>query len=467
MKRLFQMLFFVLFIGVYSASALDVVPGQKGFGTHTRAAYGNNKNPTIFVVNTLSNAKGTLKNTTRNGIPVKTGSFKDAINYNVNNKLIIFEVSGTITLQQTLYLDNNYVTIAGQTAPSPGITLRGLKLVISGHDILMQHLRVRVGDDTNGVPYDHRDGINVTAASGVAPYNVVVDHCSISWAIDENVGIGGLNSHDITFSNCIISEGLSNSLHSKGEHSKGMIIGDVTKLSLIRNFFVHNAMRNPEIYGGTQIAMVDNYIYNPGVYNCYIIGKTGDVKMAYVGNVIEGGKNSQLRAREKTPRFWESTITSKYYLHDNKTDAGRGDWELIRDDTGINVKLKCKVLNPPLWPNGLVSKGSTKVKSYVLNNAGARPYDRDRVASRLVNDAINGSGTLKDCVSGCARSAGGYPYLAKKIRTPSLPSNPHSDSDGDGYTNLEEWLHGLAKQVEKPSTALNPQPPTDLIFTKP
>jgi hypothetical protein len=164
------------------------------------------------------------------------------------------------------------------------------------------------------------------------------------------------------------------------------------------------------------------------------------------------------------PRFWESTTTSKYYLDDNKTDAGTGNWELIRDDTGINVEKNCKVNSPPLWPKGLTSLGSANVKAYVLNHAGARPNDRDAVDSRLVDDAINDTGTIKDCVSGCARSAGGYPILAENIQTLSLPNNPHGDFDADGYTNLEEWLHELASNLEKKDKDI--PAPTDLTIAK-
>ncbi|MBT8352372.1 MAG: hypothetical protein KJO26_14220, partial [Deltaproteobacteria bacterium] len=104
---------------------LQVFPGAVGFGTDTRAAYADGKNPTIFIVDNLTNSNGTPKSSTRNGIPVLTGSIVEAVNYDIDNKFIIFEVSGTVTINARLVVDNNNVTIAGQTAPAPGITLRG------------------------------------------------------------------------------------------------------------------------------------------------------------------------------------------------------------------------------------------------------------------------------------------------------------------------------------------------------
>ena len=97
----------------------------------------------------------------------------------------------------------------------------------------------------------------------------------------------------------------------------------------------------------------------------------------------------------------------------------------------------------PLWPIDYVAMPHEEVKAHVLSNAGARPNDRDAVDRRLVRDARTGTGTIKDCVSGCARNAGGFPALARNRRALDLPSNPHGDSDSDGYTNLEEWIHSI------------------------
>ena len=99
---------------IANASALPVFPGAVGFGTDTRAAYGNGKNPVICIVDTLD-ATESLQDDTRNGIPVKTGGFKSCIDWAKDNKMIMFEVSGTITVNSRLLLDNNYITIAGHT----------------------------------------------------------------------------------------------------------------------------------------------------------------------------------------------------------------------------------------------------------------------------------------------------------------------------------------------------------------
>ena len=173
-KRFFQISFILIFFLPFHAWSLDVIPGLKVFGSNTRAAYGNVTNPKICIVNTL-NPTSAIQDSTRNGVPVKTGGLKSFIDWNVNNKLIIFEVSGYIVYNGRYTLDNNYVTIAAQTSPSPGITLRNTKLDIRGHDVLIQHLRVRMDDcgTFNEDPYKSgidcgeafftRDGININS----------------------------------------------------------------------------------------------------------------------------------------------------------------------------------------------------------------------------------------------------------------------------------------------------------------
>ena len=104
---------------------------------------------------------------------------------------IVFDVAGCIALRQPLYVYHPYVEIAGDTAPSPGITLVGAGLSIRTHDVVVEHLRVRVGDNPLGPAPDDRDGIQVVGVRGAPAYNILIRHCSVSWAVDEGIGIWG------------------------------------------------------------------------------------------------------------------------------------------------------------------------------------------------------------------------------------------------------------------------------------
>jgi len=148
------------------------------------------------------------------------------------SRIIVFEVGGVIDLaKKSLKISEPFVTVAGQTAPSPGITVIRGAISISAHDVIVQHIRIRPGDAGEAKRSGWEpDGL---CAAGSNAYNVVIDHCSLSWAVDENLSASGprlegpqATAHRITFSNCIIAEGLSKSSHLKGEHSKGSLIHD-------------------------------------------------------------------------------------------------------------------------------------------------------------------------------------------------------------------------------------------------
>ena len=202
------------------------------------------------------------------------GSLREAIEAD-GPRIVVFEVGGVIDLgRQTLRLRNPFITIAGQTAPSPGITLIRGGMDVSAHDVVIQHLRIRPGsaEQTWMSGWDE-DGISTVGA-----YNVIIDHCSLTWATDENLSASGPRftgstpeewrrgtSHNITFSNNLNGESLAYSTHSKGEHSKGSLIHDnVTGLLIVGNLYAHNYERSPLFKGGVHGVIVNNLIYDPG-----------------------------------------------------------------------------------------------------------------------------------------------------------------------------------------------------------
>jgi hypothetical protein len=165
-------------MGAATVWAVPVIPGAAGYGIDTPAGRGG----TVHKVTNL-NASG-------------SGSLKACVD-GTTARVCVFEVSGVIRLSSDLTIRNNKLTIAGQTAPSPGIMIRGAALKITASDVLIQHLRVRAGDDVNGPDPENRDSLKIEGTSAKPVRNVVIDHCSFSWALDETASVWG--PHETTF----------------------------------------------------------------------------------------------------------------------------------------------------------------------------------------------------------------------------------------------------------------------------
>ncbi|MCF0261612.1 MAG: hypothetical protein HUK23_01705, partial [Sphaerochaetaceae bacterium] len=202
------------------------------------------------------------------------GSFRAALEAE-GPRIVVFEVAGVIDLgKKQIKIKNPYLTVLGQTAPSPGITCIRGGITFNTHDIIFQHIRFRMGDAGAEIGEGFEPEIS-TGANGNS-YNIVVDHCSVSWGVDENLSVSGKRgtgpenaSHDITYSNNIIAEGLAWSVHSKQtmNHSMGtLVMDDCTNISIIGNFYAHNYERNPWFKGNSSGLIVNNLIYDPGAW---------------------------------------------------------------------------------------------------------------------------------------------------------------------------------------------------------
>jgi hypothetical protein len=140
---------------------------------------------------------------------------------------------------------------------------------------------------------------------------------------------------------------------------------------------------------------------------------------------------------------------SRIYLQENKCDAGvqrnPNDWSYVDNRPNLNTGLFIQ-LEEPLMPVALIPLPVSDVKKSVIGYVGARPGDRDLVDSRIINEVTNRTGNIIDS----QEQVGGWPHLQVNRRPLTLPENPDGDDDADGYTNLEEWLHHLASNVEMP-----------------
>lgn len=363
------------------------------------------------------------------------GSLREAIEAD-GPRIVVFEVGGVIDLdRKTLKITNPFITIAGQTAPSPGVTLIRGGIDIGGHDVIVQHIRVRPGSAGQG----WMSGWDEDSISTQAAYNVIVDHCSLEWGTDENLSASGPRftgstpeewragtSHNITFSNNLIAESLAYSTHAKGEHSKGSLIHDnVSGLLIVGNLYAHNQERSPLFKGGVHGVIVNNLIYNPGPralhYNLapeewldhpYEVGK-----MTAVGNVLRAGPSTP------TDRLAFLMIGGagdlEYYGRDNVAVDQVG--EPIRM-FGRYTTAPARIIQtrrPPVWWEGLTPIPAEQVQVSVLSQAGARPWDRDMRDVLLVAEVAEGRGEIIDNES----EVGGYPAIREATRKPFNPDD--------------------------------------------
>ena len=336
-------------------------------------------------------------------------------------RIIVFEVGGVIDLRRIrLEVRNPFVTIAGQTAPSPGITLIQGGFLVRTHDVIVQHIRVRPGEAMRAKMSGWETDA-ITTEDGA--YNVIVDHCSATWGTDENLSASGsrfvgftpeewraYTSHVITFSNNIVAEGLGVSTHSEGEHSKGGLMHDnVTDIALVGNLYFSNNDRHPLFKGGARGIIVNNYVANPGRWAMQYALNAGEWgtnpyqtgQMAIVGNVFTYGPSTPA----DVPLLRASGVGPvEVYLHDNVAKTREGSDAPTFGGTVANIVT---VASPPTWPEGFQGIPSSEVAAAIRANVGARPWDRDAIDARIVEQALAGEGTIIDS----EQQVGGYPVV--------------------------------------------------------
>jgi len=247
---------------------LPAFPGAEGFGAKATGGRGGE----VYEVTNLNDSG--------------PGSLRDAVSK--GNRTVVFRVSGTIELKKRLVVTQPNLTIAGQTAPGDGICLRNFTFAVASRNVIVRYLRGRLGD----VSRQEDDSMGVLHGAS----NVIFDHCSASWSIDETLSLSG-NETDVTIQWCIIAEPLNNSLHSKGPHGYGSLARSNGRVSLHHNLWAHCDGRNPRLgnnYGRPPYPTFDvrnNVIYD---YGRTCSGLTqGVLKVNYVGNYIRPGPSSK------------------------------------------------------------------------------------------------------------------------------------------------------------------------------
>jgi pectate lyase len=350
-------------------------------------------------------------------------------------RVIVFEVGGVIDLNKgRLRIGNPYLFIAGQTAPDPGITLIRGGINIATHDVVVQHINVRPGD----CGFPSKSGWEVDGLSTVGAYNVLIDHCSFTWATDENLSASGprhdgadKTSHDVTFSNCIIAEGLYKSTHSKVLHSMGTLVHDYCRnVAIVGNLFAHNNQRNPMIKPNATAFIANNLVYNPrdqAIHAAWPLTEyttcpdsMRKAKLTIVGNVLipaADTKRDLYFICGKLTAYYEDNLIIRN-IKDHK--GYRAEWVVSPDVEELAV--------PPLEPDRYNLLPADKVASSVLKNAGSRPGSRNRIDQRIIRDVTSGKGKVINSQD----EVGGYPHDQPVYHRLSVPSK-----------GIEKWLETI------------------------
>jgi pectate lyase len=412
---------------------LRAFPGAEGFGAYTPGGRGGK----VYVVTTLEDYDGKeppFKGSLREGLRAK------------GPRTVVFGISGTIQLKKRLRIEEPYLTIAGQSAPGDGVCLADQGTSVVTHDVIIRHLRFRHGDASG----DESDSLWFRNAE-----NVMVDHCSVSWGLDENLSFTK-STRNVTAQWCIISEGLNPKHHGYGS----LIAPDADcQMSFHHNLYADNFGRCPRVGSRGMIHFLFDYRnnvnfnwgtgYDWGAWAVYGKAEDENVDINFVGNYSVAGRDTSIEAtlaRGFSPRFELSTEgfrqaalsshqkTSRIYQCGNKIDSNVNG-KLDGADTGrgmvygVYTRMEAAFPIPAEWAvrTDPVDIGYQQV----LANAGATPWRRDVVDARVVQGVHDQTGK----VINSQKEVGGWPEL-KSTAAPL-------DSDGDGIPDEWEKAHGL------------------------
>jgi hypothetical protein len=433
-----------------SAGQVLAFPGAEGFGRLSPGGRGGD----VCHVTTLSDSGA--------------GSLRDCVSQ--GNRTVVFEVGGWITLSSNLGITQSNLTIAGQTAPGGGIGVRGRKLSVGGDNIIVRFLRVRRGIVATT---DRDDAMTVSSAAS----NVIIDHCSIAFGTDENFsmpGDEGVGPRDFTVQWTVVAYGLQ-----RNNHSAGSLL-TASNTTIHHSLYAFNKTRNPKARSedGRVLDFVNNVVYGwnaPDPYgesegwsisrHPFIMADTSN-GMHYanaVGNYfIAEGSRSASQAFVSGSTNTDGVPTYNMFFENNLLDGNangvldvsKDDWSMVGTATQLSSRLAA--------PQVCTDDASTALER-VLRGVGASVPARDELEAGLVQSIRDQAGILIQDESDLGIGADGYGVLASGTASPDtdrdgMPDdwessrglNPNDaadrngDDDGDGYTNLEEYLNQLA-----------------------
>lgn len=376
-------------------------PGALGFGA---GATGGRGGPIVHVTSLDGHGAGTLRS---------------ALEGTQGPRIVVFDVGGVIHLSDEVHVPAN-VTVLGQTAPGDGVTLMGARVSVIGSNVILRGLHVRPGKG-DGEDLDARDSISVGNEAATVR-DVIIDHNSVSWATDENMSTW-YDVSDVTFSNNIIAEGLLKAGHSEVRHSMGLLIGQTTRrISVLRNLFLSNFWRNPQIEQTEGVEVINNLMVNYGPGG--VLVSQGPSKVDMIGNVLVAGADTPDVESRPAIEVKSAEAGSAFYVHDNQTPLGPD----VLHGEGAGLVMAARVVSGIPADQILPA---TAVRDAVLSLAGARMPDLDPVDQRFILQAQGNAGQV------VSKSWTGVDWRPADAARPA-----GWDTDGDGIPDTAEATLG-------------------------
>jgi len=403
---------------------LKAFPGAEGFGRYTTGGRGGS----VYQVTNLNDSG--------------SGSFRDAVSQ--GNRTIIFRVGGIIRINSPVYFGGSNITVAGQTAPGEGIAIYGSMVdTKQNENIIIRYVNFLAGDNAR---VSDDDSFRIRRTETGTANNFIFDHCGFYWGQDENVGLEANNSEtssieNVTFQRCIIAESL---------HGRGLILWRQNfNISIINNLFANNAMRS--IRASTRYStfeMINNVIYN---YN-WATNPTYSNIFDIIGNLYISSSNNN-------PINLEASLNNKPNGILSETKAYISNNTLNGAEISIHAKLSPYTKSSRQVNSGYSPLDISLVQSEVLSDVGANLNGNNILAQSQIDDVLNNTGSLisSESESVVLSISGGtaYPdsdsdgmsdeWEIENGLNPNDPADRNGDLGGDGYTNLERFLHALTQ----------------------
>ncbi|WP_426058819.1 T9SS type A sorting domain-containing protein [Hymenobacter sp. B1770] len=427
-------------------------PGVEGAGRFVSGGRGRAATPTtVFEVTSLAdtNTPGTL----RHAISQSASA--------APHRTIVFRVCGTIHLTARMNIPAN-TTLAGQTAPGDGICIADRQVSVAGNNVIIRYLRFRLGDrypQITNIGMVDGNG-NEDALSGQDRKNVVIDHCTMSWSMDEAFTFYGANTDSMTLQWNLISEPLNYSYHFESgdtdyqRHGYGGIWGG-RRASFHHNLFAHCLSRTPRWNGTRYGAAIgsencdfrNNVIYNWGSNNVHG-GEGGNYNI--VNNYYKSGPSTSSGSRFRIWNPYRQTTApvlpyAQAYMTGNYVDGSatntQRNWLGVTMQGGTLADTVQSKVSTPFNVAPLNTQSATDAYASVLANVGCVLPTRDAVDQRIIQEVQSRTGRIIDVQGGHPART---PYSTSQTAWPVLSCGPApADTDHDGMTDAYELANGL------------------------